>query len=355
MLKITEKLNEIKTAKENIKKSLKAKGKEAGEDIREYSSIIDSLEAGVVPTGTLEITKNGEHNVKNYEFANVNVTPLLQEKSVSPTTSEQQVVADNEYDGLRKVVVNAVDSSIDENIKAENIKAGVKILEVEGTAETADEDLIASYMSCIDSSLGANITKLPNGLTEIGAYAFYERTNLVLSELPDTIVVINKYAFYNCQKNALKKLPDGLTKIDSDAFYNNKNLAITEIPEGCLLGSNSLQYSGLKKIQLPISLTRLYERTFRGSNLLEEVVIKGNINNISIQVWQNCSALIKLVMPNITTVPTLQNINSLSGTPIATGTGYIYVPDDLVEGFKVSTNWSTYANQIKPISELEVA
>ena len=31
--------------------------------------------------------------------------------------------------------------------------------------------------------------------------------------------------------------------------------------------------------------------------------------------------------------------------------GYIYVPDDLVESYKTTTGWSTYASQIKPLSE----
>lgn len=44
--------------------------------------------------------------------------------------------------------------------------------------------------------------------------------------------------------------------------------------------------------------------------------------------------------------------NFLSGTPIKNGTGYIYVPDNLVEIYKKSTNWSTYASQFKGISEL---
>lgn len=44
--------------------------------------------------------------------------------------------------------------------------------------------------------------------------------------------------------------------------------------------------------------------------------------------------------------------NAFKSTPIASGTGYIYVPDDLVDSYKAATNWSTYANQIKGISEL---
>lgn len=31
--------------------------------------------------------------------------------------------------------------------------------------------------------------------------------------------------------------------------------------------------------------------------------------------------------------------------------GYIYVPRDLIETYKVSTNWVTYANQLRAIED----
>jgi hypothetical protein len=48
----------------------------------------------------------------------------------------------------------------------------------------------------------------------------------------------------------------------------------------------------------------------------------------------------------------LGNVNVFSSSAIANGTGFVYVPDNLVEKYKTATNWSTYASQIKPMSEL---
>ena len=56
-----------------------------------------------------------------------------QEKTVTPTTTQQVITPDTDYNALTKVTVNAVDSSIDENLKPENIKSGITILGITGT------------------------------------------------------------------------------------------------------------------------------------------------------------------------------------------------------------------------------
>lgn len=61
-----------------------------------------------------------------------------QNKNVTPSTSAQEITADNGYTGLGTVNVSAVTSSIDENIQAANIVDGVSILGVIGSAEVAN-------------------------------------------------------------------------------------------------------------------------------------------------------------------------------------------------------------------------
>ena len=67
-----------------------------------------------------------------------------------------------------------------------------------------------------------------------------------------------------------------------------------------------------------------------------------------------CTKLEAIVI-NSPSVFRLTNSNAFNGTPISGNyatKGYVYVPDNLVDEYKSATNWATYADQIKPLSEL---
>lgn len=78
-----------------------------------------------------------------YGISQFTVQPYtLQNKTVTPSKSVQQITADSQYNGLGTVTVNATTSSVDSNIQASNIKNGVTILGVTGSVVEAEYDAI---------------------------------------------------------------------------------------------------------------------------------------------------------------------------------------------------------------------
>lgn len=64
------------------------------------------------------------------------------------------------------------------------------------------------------------------------------------------------------------------------------------------------------------------------------------------------SSRLEAVVIDSPSVFRLTSANALSNSGIQRGTGFVYVPDNLVDEYKSATNWTTVADQIKPLSEL---
>ena len=75
-----------------------------------------------------------------------------------------------------------------------------------------------------------------------------------------------------------------------------------------------------------------------------------NATRIGANAFQNCLSLETLILRS-STMCTLANDNAFTSTPIASGTGYIYVPSALKDQY--TSAWATYANQIRAIEDYQ--
>lgn len=184
---------------------------------------------------------------------------------------------------------------------------------------------------------------------------------------------VNARSFNGCV--ALKEIyMPNLTQCAITAFQSCQSLETVDFPR-CVKGSTQSAFAGcknLKHINLPL-VKILYSSTFSGCSSLEEVFFP-SVTTLYGYVFSGCSNLKKadfdkvftffkeyafLACPSLETLilrfeshpVSLSSINNFENTPIANGTGYIYVPKALIEDYKVATNWITFADQFRAIED----
>ena len=75
-----------------------------------------------------------------------------------------------------------------------------------------------------------------------------------------------------------------------------------------------------------------------------------NLKTIRYSTFYSNTKLVTLII-RTQAVANLEKTSAFKGTPIESGTGYVYVPSALVNSYKSATNWSTYANQMRAIED----
>lgn len=139
-----------------------------------------------------------------------------------------------------------------------------------------------------------------------------------------------------------------LSFVDRIKAKHPNNSIIVNGNKGVFAYNPNLKKADIRGLTWPSTLNYIF---YKCSNL-KEVWFDGTVS----QLWVNCFAdtsIEKLVIQAEKVITNGHN-TAFSNTPIASGTGYIYVPDDLVDDYKAATNWNQYANQIKSISEMYI-
>ena len=323
-----------------------------------------------------------------FSFPNI-VLANLQEKEVIPTKNIQNIVADFPFDGLSKVTVNPipyeyiipsgeininsngtydVTDKASANVNIPEKVLGTKIITSNGTYKAVDDNL--DGYSEVEVNIGTTIDpklktlierptgefEIPDGITEIGNGAFYLcRFNKIV--IPSSVTEIGNNVFQNSQQLTECVLPDSITEINTSTFYGCYNLTSNNfhIPANLKIIPERFLYQCEKitgTINLPSTIQTL--NTYCFSSTLIDTIKINSIIGINSYAFSYCTKLAKFVIyanDGTDNLCAMYNSNVFNGTPIKNKTGYIYVPDDLVENYKTATNWSVYASQIKPLSE----
>jgi hypothetical protein len=190
-----------------------------------------------------------------------------------------------------------------------------------------------------------------NKVTSLRDYAFYYCSNLTEISLPNcTNVRANSFAY--CTNIESVDLPMCTTIRGNNAFDNATKLKTINLPNLTTITNANRTFvtcESLEEFNAP-NLISLGDTTRMFGNCVQlKKVSFPKLSGITIRAntFYGCTLLTTLILGGSKLNP-LENVNAFSH-----GKPNIYVPDDLVDEYKTATNWATFANKIKPISELE--
>ncbi len=125
------------------------------------------------------------------------------------------------------------------------------------------------------SFCGSGLTSftIPNNVTSIESYAFYNCTSLNSVTIPNSVTTIGNYAFHGCTSLSSITIPNSVTTINHGIFYN------------C---------TGLTSITIPNNVTTIQKAAFYNCTGLTSITIPNRVTTIDDWVFYNCSNLIDI-------------------------------------------------------------
>lgn len=135
---------------------------------------------------------------------------------------------------------------------------------------------------------------IPEGINEIGAYAFVDNKIIRSIELSQDVKIIEEGAFQGCINLESFLFNENLISIKNNAFENCKKITSVRLPSNLLyLGSDVFKNSGLISLKIPNSIEYL-EANLTSSTVIKEVFIGKNVSQIDPKTFNDSSLLVSL-------------------------------------------------------------
>ena len=122
---------------------------------------------------------------------------------------------------------------------------------------------------------GLKSYNIPDGVTSIGEYTFFDCTKLASVTIPDGVTSIGECAFYGCTKLASVTIPDGVTSIGDCVFYGCTSLTSVYCkPTTPPIGDYDMFYKNAsgRKIYVPTESVEAYQYAYGWSDYADDIV-----------------------------------------------------------------------------------
>lgn len=358
-------------------------------DVAQYakaSVTVNVPNTGITPTGTKVIKSNGKHDVTEFAEADVQV-PM-------PTEPSGEKVIEITANGNTKHDVKAfATADVRVNVPSTGIvPEGVKEITSNGTHDVAQyAQAKVNVPQGVTPTGTKEISVTQNGEVTEDVSAFknvHIVTNVASAGVDSALVAFVDNSMLGAFENA------DIKKVGTYGMYG-RTFQSCNLPNATSVGMDSFkECKNMVSVDLP-KVTSFMSGAFAKCFKLETVNAPLLAMLDGTNIFESCTALVKLVLPALKSV----RINALGGSKLyapsslkvldmlggkkggidtnltyctsfttlvlrdtlgVTGTGSnfalgashkVYVPDSLLEQYKTATNWSKYASQIFPLSE----
>lgn len=164
-------------------------------------------------------------------------------------------------------------------------------LSIYGTGPMYDFNLgdspLQDYRSDIKTvTIGGNVTS-------VGAYLFYQCTNLTAAVLGSSVTEIGKDAFCGCSSLGEVNIPYGVTSIGEYAFSGCKALTEIVLPDSVTsIGNGAFSScSALTEIAIPSSVTEIGSNAFFSCRNLNTFITRGAVASVGYAAFDECPKL----------------------------------------------------------------
>lgn len=173
---------------------------------------------------------------------------------------------------------------------------------------------------------GCNNTVIPNGVTHIEDYAFYDCDGLTSITLPDGMISIGAHAFSGCSNLTEIDIPESVTTIGRGALDNawlanqpngmvyagkvaytykyEQGNTITSFTISLAEGTTGIAAAAFENLQsldginIPNTVTTIGESAFSGCSRIEGVTIPSTVTTIGSDAFSGCIKLRSIVIPS---------------------------------------------------------